>query len=299
MKVFVTGATGFVGSEIVRQLLAAGHEVRCLIRPGSEGKLAHNRAGVEIRYGDATEAPTLHDALTGCDAVIHLVGIIREVPEKGITFERLHVAATRNILAAAHAQGVGRYLQMSANGTRADAVAPYHRSKWQAEEAVRTTSLDWTIFRPSVIFGAGDGFVNMLADLIRKLPLIPVIGDGEYRMSPVAVEDVARGFIRALTTPESIGQTYHCGGPQELTYNRILDIIATTLGKSGATKIHHPVFLAKPVIRLLEGHPRFPITSGQLTMLLEGNSCDPAPWRDAFQLELTPFAAGIGRYLKP
>ncbi|BCR06888.1 NAD-dependent nucleoside diphosphate-sugar epimerase/dehydratase [Desulfuromonas versatilis] len=292
MKVFVTGATGFVGGEVLRQLLAAGHQARCLVRKGSEGKLPAT-AGIEVRHGDATEAASLQGLLEGCDAVIHLVGIIREFPNRRITFERLHVAATRNLVEAARAQGVRRYLQMSANGAAADGSTEYHRTKWRAEELVRGSQLDWTIFRPSLIFGRGSEFVTMLADLIRKLPALPVFGDGRYRMSPVAVADVAKTFAAALNKPETIGRSFHCCGTESYSYNEILDLTGQALGKSRVCKIHQPLFLIKPVVSLLQGVPLFPITSTQLTMLLEGNVCDPADWAQAFGIQPTSYAEGI------
>jgi NADH dehydrogenase len=297
MKIFLTGGTGFVGSELLRQLVAAGHAVRCLVRAGSAGKLAV-REGVEVRDGDVTEPETLAGALEGCDAVIHLVGIIREFPGKGITFKRMHFEATRNVIEAAEAQGVKRYLQMSANGTRENATTTYHKTKWQAEEAVRASSLEWTIFRPSLIFGPGDAFVNMLADMMRKLPVLPVIGDGRYRMSPVAVEDVAASFVKALALPGTVGKTFHCCGPQSYSYDEVLDLIGAALGKQHVPKLHHPVFLMKPAVALLESFPAFPITSSQMTMLLEGNECDPKEWAAAFGITPKPFPEGIQVYLK-
>jgi NADH dehydrogenase len=294
MKVFVTGGSGFVGTEVIRQLLAAGHEVRALVH--SKRSLATS-AGLELWPGDATQAETLTRALAGCGAVIHLIGIIREFPHKQVTFQRLHVETTRNILAAAQEQGVRRYLHMSSNGTRPDGVAAYHKTKWAAEELVRASGLDATIFRPSVIFGPGDAFVNMLATIIRRSPLIPVIGNGEYQMAPVAVANVATGFVRALTQPESIGEIYHCCGPQAFTYNELLDEIARALGRSGITRIHQPIVMMRSLSALLEGMSFFPITSGQLTMLLEGNVCDPQPWAQTFAIELTPFGEGIRQYL--
>lgn len=295
MKVFVTGGSGFVGTEVIRQLLAAGHEVRALVH---SRKAAATEAGLELWPGDATQPETLKGALSGCEAVIHLIGIIREFPDKQVTFQRLHVDATRNILAAAREQGIRRYLHMSANGTRPDGVAEYHKSKWAAEELVRAAGLDATIFRPSVIFGPGDAFVNLLATIIRRSPLMPVIGDGEYSMAPVAVANVATGFVRALTQPESIGEIYHCCGPQTFTYNQLLDEIARALGHNGVTRLHQPVLMMRSLSTLLEGLSFFPITSGQLTMLLEGNVCDPQPWAQTFAIELTPFGDGIRQYLR-
>ncbi len=297
MKVFLTGGTGFVGTEILRQLSEAGHAIRALVRPGSEGKLSILN-GVEIVRGDATDAPSLEGAMGGCDAVIHLVGIIRESPPRGITFRRLHAEATSNVVAAAQSQGVRRYLHMSANGTRADAASEYHRTKWEAEETVRASGLDWTIFRPSLIFGPGDEFVNMLAPIVGTLPVVPVIGNGRYRMSPVAVEDVAAGFVRALTRLETAGMIFHCCGPETLSYDELLDRIGEAMGKSKVRKLHQPAALVKPVVSLLDSIPRFPITSAQLTMLLEGNVCDPAPWAGAFAIEPIPFSEGIRKYVK-
>jgi len=292
MKIFVTGGTGFVGSEVLRQLLAAGHGVRALVRPGSEGKLAV-RDGVEIHPGDATEAATLAGALAGCDAIVNLVGIIREFPAKGITFERLHVGVAGNLLAAARDQGVTRYLHMSANGTGPTATTGYHRTKWQAEEVVRASGLDWTIFRPSLVFGKGGEFVTMLADLIRKLPLVPVLGDGQYRLQPVAVSQVAESFVRALTMAETVGQTYHLGGGESYSYDEILDLTGQAIGRGKVAKAHQPLFMVKPMVRLMEHSAHFPITTDQLEMLLQGNVCDTTAWSAAFGIKPVSYGEGI------
>ncbi len=297
MKVFVTGGTGFVGTEIIRQLTQAGHIARCLVRQGSEDKLAV-REGVEVRIGDAMDPESLKGSLEGCDAVIHLVGIIREVPAREITFEKVHFEGALHMVEAAQAQGVGQFLHMSANGTRKDAASPYHQTKWRGEEAVRASPLQWTIFRPSLIFGPGDEFVTMLSNLIRRLPIVPVIGDGRYRMSPVAVEDVAAGFVRALTVSQAANRTFFCCGPESYSYNEVLDTIGRALGKGRVLKIHQPVFTVKPAVRLLGNFSWFPITSAQLTMLLEGNVCDPSEWSETFDIKPRPFPQGIARYLR-
>ncbi|MBW2511549.1 MAG: NAD(P)H-binding protein [Deltaproteobacteria bacterium] len=293
MKVFVTGGTGFVGREILGQLLSAGHEVRALVRDGSQDKLSGHQ-NLETHIGDVTDAASLIGVLDGCDAVIHLVGIIREFPGRGITFKKMHVTATENILEACDEQEVQSFLHMSSNGTRERGSTAYHRTKWQAEELVRASGLDWTIFRPSLIFGRGSEFVKMLTELIRRVPVVPVIGDGQYRMQPVSVEQVAVSFVKALAMPESIGKTYHQGGSESYTYDAILDLTGKAMGRKHVTKVHQPLFMIKPMIKMLQGFEQFPITEGQLKMLIEGNVCDPDEWAQAFGLVPISYADGIG-----
>ena len=294
MKVFVTGGTGFVGREILGQLLSAGDEVRALVRDGSQDKLSGHQ-NLETHIGDVTDAASLVGALDGCDAVIHLVGIIREFPGRGITFKKMHVTATENILEACDEQGVQRFLHMSSNGTRERGTTAYHRTKWQAEELVRASGLDWTIFRPSLIFGRDSEFVKMLTELIRRVPIVPVIGDGQYRMQPVSVEQVAASFVKALAMPESIGKTYHQGGSESYTYDAILDLTGKAMGRKQVTKVHQPLFMIKPMIKMLQGFEQFPITEGQLKMLIEGNVCDPDEWAQAFGLVPISYTEGIGK----
>ena len=295
MKVFITGGSGFVGREIIQQLMAENHSVRALVR---KADALENFRGIETIVGDTTQSETLRDQLTGCDAVIHLVGIIREFPGKGITFKKLQVESTNYILQAAEEQGIKRYLQMSANGTRENAITDYHKTKWEAEELVRQSKLDWTIFRPSLIFGPEDQFVNILAQLIKALPLVPVMGDGQYQLQPVSVINIAQGFVTALDKPETAGKTYQCCGAQAFSYDQLLDLIAQALGQvAGTRKFHQPLWLMKPVVALLQAIPLFPMTSDQLQMLLEGNSCNDDSWRNDFALELHEFSSSIKTYL--
>ena len=294
MKVFVTGGTGFVGNEVVRQLVAQGHEVAALVRSGSEGKLDMGTSDqVQIHPGDVTEPDSLPRAMQGCDAAIHLVGIIREFPDKGVTFKRLHVEGSRHVIDAAVYQGIKRFLHMSANGVCLEATTDYHQSKWQAEQFLRDAALDWTIFRPSLIFGRGGEFVEMLADLIRKLPVVPVIGDGQYRIQPVSVHQVAETYVKALALPEATEQIYHLGGSASYSYDEILDLTGKALGKDKVHKIHQPVFMVKPFVKLLEGFEKFPLTQDQLAMLLEGNECDIQNWSETFSIQPISYAEGI------
>lgn len=294
MKVFVTGGTGFVGREVVRQLLDAGYQPVCLVRPGSEDKLPEGQ-GLMVRLGDVTDPASLEGALQGCQAVIHLVGIIRELRTRRVTFDRLHRQGTAHLLAAAEAQGVQRFIHMSANGVTEGAATGYYLSKWQAEQLLLASGLRWTIFRPSIIYGAEDEFCNRLAALIRRLPLVPVVGDGLYRMAPVAVEDVAAGFVAALRTPHSEGRIYSVCGRDSFTYNELLDQIGSALGKPRVRKSHQPLFLVKPLVSCLQNMPGFPLTSDQLSMLMAGNVCDPQSWIEDFGIEPRLFAETVFR----
>ena len=293
MKVFMAGGTGFVGGNLCATLREAGHELRLLVHSRHE---CHG-SGIEQVEGDATDMQTFAGKVAGCDAVINLIGIIREFPGRGISFEKLHVEATRTMLAATKQAGIRRYIQMSSLGTRPDAVSGYHQTKWRAEELVRESGLEWTIFRPSLIFGPGDAFVNMLAGQIRKLPVVPVIGDGAYRMQPISVNDVARCFSMALGMPETVGQTFELCGGDRMSFGEMLDVIGKVLGKKSVPKLHNPLGIMKLATALLERFQFYPVTMDQIQMLLEENICD-GRWREAFRFEPEPFEPGISRYLR-
>lgn len=294
MKIFIAGGTGFVGGHLKRELLERGHEVRMLVHKRSP----ETASAVEQVEGDVTRLESFVQAVNGCDAAINLVGIIREFPSRGVTFESLHVQATANMLAAALKSGVNRYLQMSALGARPNAVSKYHKTKFRAEELVRTSSLSWTIMRPSLIFGPKDAFVNMLARQMRLAPVMPVIGNGRYRLQPIHADDVARCFARALEMPETSGQCYELCGNNRMSYVELLDAVAAALGKSAPFKPQAPLGLMKLVIPVMQHLPQFPITMDQLQMLIEENICD-GRWKEAFQVEPIDFKAGIAEYLSP
>ncbi|MFQ5898578.1 MAG: complex I NDUFA9 subunit family protein [Candidatus Methylomirabilia bacterium] len=295
-RVFLTGGTGFVGKAVIHALQARGLTVRCLVRPGSEQHLRGFEA-IERVPGDVLSQQGLAASMQGCDTVIHLVGIIREHPSRGVTFKRLHPVATANVVGAAESAGVRRYLQMSALGTRPSARSRYHQTKWQAEEAVRQSKLEWTVFRPSVIYGPGDGFITMLARLVRRLPIVPVIGDGRYRLQPVPVEQVAEGFARAVERGTTVGQTYEVGGPRAYAFTEIVDLIGTVLGKPEVRKLYEPLWLMRPVVFVLERLPFFPLTSDQLLMLEESNVCECGTFFNTFDLTPIEFPDGLQRML--
>jgi NADH dehydrogenase len=293
MKIFVSGGTGFVGGHVCRELTARGHKLRLLCHSSTAAGEGDN----EYFRGDVASLADCFKGAQGCDAVINLVGIIREFPSRGITFEKLHIEATRNMLAAAKRNGISRYLQMSALGSRPAAVSGYHKSKYAAEELVAASHLDYTIFRPSLIFGPKDAFVNMLAGFIRSYSLVPVIGDGKYRLQPISADDVARCFALALEKPETAGRAYNVCGRDRLTYLELIDLIARVMGKHFVIKAKNPLFLMKLVTPLLESLPFYPVTSDQITMLLEESICDGS-WQETFGFAPVGLEEGISSYLR-
>ena len=181
MKILVTGGTGFVGTHLVNTLARRGHDVAVLARNPDGARNRFNRPVERVR-GNVLDVPSLTAALRGRDAVIHLVGIIHE--QGAQTFDRMHRQAAENVVAAAREAGVRRLVHMSAMGASEDAPSEYSRTKAAGERAVTQSDLDWTVFRPSIVFGPGDGFVSLLAPLVRKNPIfIPVIGRGRRASS--------------------------------------------------------------------------------------------------------------------
>ncbi len=300
MRVLVSGGTGFVGQYIVNHLLDAGHSVRSLVRTPIDGRLPES---VEQIQGDVLKPASLAAAVADMDAVIHLVGIIEEKPSKGITFDALHRQATKNLVGAAREAGVGTWIQMSANGARKDGVSGYQTSKWKAEEIVKEAGFaHWTIFRPSLVFGKpSDGvpeFASQLVnDLIKPLPVWPIFGDGAFAMQPVHIDDVAKAFVSALTSEAAQGQTYCLSGPEAVPFKDILRRIASGAGVRHRPMIPQPLWLMRPVVSILGGI-LLPISSDQLEMLVEGNTCDGSAAAEDFELAMTPFNADTLSYLK-
>jgi len=293
-EVLVTGGTGFVGTHVCRALIARGLVPRLLVRPGSEGRIpADVRERGRITQGDVTDRESVENAAQGTTAVVHLAGIIREFPARNITFERLHVAATRNAVDAAVRWNIPRFVHMSALGARAAGPTRYFDSKGRAEELVRQSGLAWTIFRPSVIFGPGDQFVHELGRLLRKAPFLPVPGDGGYRLQPVFVGDVAKGFADAVLHPETGGRVFEVGGPETVSYDDLLARIGARYGHR-ARKLHVPLSFLRPAVRFLERFEKFPLTTEQLEMLLAGNTCDYRPFYSTFGFAPFSLASYLG-----
>lgn len=295
MKIFLTGSTGFVGKQILQDLLKNKYQVRCIVRQDPGQKFAQN-TDVDVVSGDITDAGSLTGKLVGCDAVINLVGIIREFPGKGITFEKLHYEGTANLVRAAREQGVQRFIQMSALGARPDGKTLYQRTKFRAEECIRNSGLNYTIFRPSIIFGPGDKFVNLFANMLKVQQFVPVVGNGRYQMQPVSVENVSMGFIKSIERRDAIGKIFDVGGPEKIEFDQIINSIGEVIS-APPHKIHIPVFVMSTMAEMLDWLPSFPVTKEQIVMLLEGNVCDEKPFFECFGITPIGFKEGISKYL--
>jgi len=289
-KVFVTGGTGFVGSYVISRLIEKGVHVKALVR----NKASHPDA--EAVRGDILRPETYSDSLKDVDAVINLVGIIREFPSKGITFENMHYIAAKNVADAAKTAGVSRFIHMSANGTRKNAVSGYHITKYMAEEYIKESGLDFTIFRPSLIYGKGDSFISMLAGYMRKTPVFTYFGDGSYPMQPVSVYEVADAFTEAVFRDSSIGKTYPLCGNRVYSYKELLIEIAAAMNKN-ITLIPVPEVFIKAGIALFGGFSFFPITKDQFTMLKEGNTCPEMTAFSELGIEFRNFSEEIKKYI--
>ncbi len=296
--ILVTGGTGFVGGKIVRLLVEKGQRVRCLVRETSPREVLKG-LDVEFCTGDILVPNTLEEAFKDIDTVIHLVGIIKETGDA--TFERVHAEGTKNVLEAAKNSQIKKYVHMSALGTRPDGVSRYHKTKWQAEEAVRNSGLRYVILRPPIICGADDEFVNMFAKMIKQTfitRIIPVIGKGESRMQPIYVGDVAHCFAEAAINDDISNRTYEIGGPDAITFNEILDTIMEVLQRR-RIKLHLPVIMFKPIAFLMEktmSNP--PLNRDQLIMLSEDNVCDIGDMKRDFNIKPMQFEDAIRAYLK-
>ena len=290
MAVLVTGATGFIGRRVVSALLAQGNDVRCLVHtPGAEAVLPTDK--VEVHYGSVTDPPALSAAFYDVDAVVHLVAIIRE--KGGTTFDRINIQGVENVVQAASTSGVKRIVHVSAIGAQDNPQLSYLHSKWQGEQAVIQSEIPYAILRPSLMFGEGDEFINALAGLVKALPVVPIAGSGKNEFQPIAVDDAARCVAAAVERDDVVNRTIEIGGPERLTYNQIVDIIAETLAVR-RPKVHVSLSLMRPMVRLMQVLlPRPPVTLHQLAMLPVPNYSEIGTVETVFGFKPKPLDGNI------
>ena len=267
MRIAITGGTGFVGRHTARALLDAGHEV-VLISRGS--RRVAPRDGLTVARADVLTGTGLAAAFDGCEAVVHLVAVIRE--KGGQTFDAVIRRGTETMLEAAQAAGVGRLVNISAIGADPDPRFPYWFAKWEAEQAIRASGIAFTTLRPSLMFGPGDGFFTTLAGLVRfSIPVVPVAGDGGALFQPISVDDVARCIVISVERAPAMREI-EIGGPEQLSYDQIIDIVHDAIGAGMRIKAHVPVAALMPVAMVMDkvlSNP--PVTPSQLRMLAKHN----------------------------
>jgi uncharacterized protein YbjT (DUF2867 family) len=292
--ILVTGGTGFVGPKIVHALRAEDRPVRCLVRDPDRAKDL-TAWGCELARGDVTDPESVRRAVEGCDVVVHLVAIIQGKPED---FERIMTRGTQNVVEAAKAESVRRFVLMSALGTseKTRELAPYFRSKWEMEQAVKSSGLEHVVFRPSFIFGRDGGALKTFLRVVRLSPVIPVFGAGDQRIQPIWGDDVARYYAAAIDRPDAANRTFELGGPDVVTWEELYDRIKRVLRKR-RPKLHVPMGVMRVNAAILEAVPGpTPLTRDQLKMLAgPDNVVSNSEAQDTFQVELTPLDEQIRR----
>lgn len=313
-RVLITGATGFVGRSVVREALSRGMTPVCLVRSPDKLFRQHeqtSRDRITAVEGDLVDVNSVRSAAEGCQAAIHLVGIILARPMRGQTFEKVHVRGTQTVVDALKAAGIRRYAHMSALGTRPNAVSAYHQTKWEAEEYVRKSGLDWTIFRPSIIHGPDGEFMQLMKRFMCGLvpPVVPYFGSGRARLQPVSVKDVAYCFVESLLRQSTIGQTIPLGGPRAYSWIELYNACRANMpgAKSWKPLVSQPVPVAKaiavlsaPVMAMAEklsasaGLLRFDV--GQVQMSQEDSVCDETIAEKAFGIRMRDFESELAVY---
>jgi uncharacterized protein YbjT (DUF2867 family) len=286
MRIAITGATGFVGRHLARSLVADGHEVVLIAR-------GVDRRDEAVRHlPRATFAPIglddrtlLEGAFAGCNAVAHCAGINREIG--GQTYERVHVAGTRNVVAAAQGAGVGKILLLSFLRARPDCGSPYHESKWAAEELVRASGLDYTVIKAGMIYGRGDHMLDHLSHWLHTAPILPTVGFAERPARPLAVADIVRILHAALVEGRLSRQTVAVTGPEELTLGDAVRRIARVLDRRVAV-FPLPIWFHQIAARVFEQTMVIPLVARAQVQILAEGVTEPLPFAEPLPDDLLP-----------
>jgi uncharacterized protein YbjT (DUF2867 family) len=270
--ILVTGATGFIGPRIVRALRERDKPVRALVRqPGTRAATTLAAWGAELVQGDMTNAESLRRAVDGCNGVVHLVAI-RQGPRE--QFERIMEQGTRDLIAAARETGVDRFVLMSALGASEETkdLVPYYHAKWEQEEAVRGSGLEYVIFRPSFVFARDGGILPTFRRLAKLSPVTPIIGSGQQRIQPLWIDDAAAYFSHAVDKADAANRLFELGGPDVVSWNEFWSRLKSALGQRRPS-LHVPIGLMRANARVTERLPgNVPLTRDLLTMLEHGDN---------------------------
>lgn len=294
--VLVTGAAGLVGAAVCRELASRGWKIRALVRNAFKAASALADVPLEIHAGDVRDGTAVRTAMNGAGTVIHLAAIAME--RRGQTYEDVNTEATRTLLDAARDNGARRFVFMSQNGAAAESPSKFLRSKGLAEQMVRDSGLQWTVFRPSVIFGPEDEFVNVLARLVRLSPgVLPLPDGGRARFQPIAVRDVARAVGMSLIRSDTISGVYPLGGPAPLSLREMTERVMLAM-RARRVIAGIPRQALAPLVALLQRVlPNPPVTTSLLELLGQDN-VTPDNALAYFGIEPTPFAPEELEYLR-
>jgi uncharacterized protein YbjT (DUF2867 family) len=294
--VLVTGAAGMVGTHLCHELVRSGWRVRALVRDTAKAVARLGHLDLETRVGDIRDRDGMRSAADGCGSVIHLAAIA--VEKSGESYEATNADATAVLLEAAKAAGADRFIHMSQNGADSGSRHPFLRSKGIAEDRVTSSTLRWTVLRPSVIFGPEDEFVNVLGRMIRLSPIVfPLPGGGKARFQPIAVDDVATILRLALEKPSTAGRILTLGGLAPLTLRQMTERILIAMNASRIL-VSVPVKGLRPVVGIAQVVlPSPPVTTGLLD-LLDIDNVVPDNSITEFDIEPVPFAPEELLYLR-
>jgi len=294
-KTAVLGSSGFIGAHLTLFLLQMGHRLS-LLHHKADPDFISTRGQIDSIQGSINDKDALRRCFEGCKRVYHLVGIIAETKTK--KFEQTVAEGTRSLTDAAREAGVKKIFYLSALGSSEDAATDYFRTKWEAERTVIESGLDYTIFRPSIVYGVRDKFINKLASMIKYSPVVPVIGDGKYRLQPVYVEELAAVMAHASSLEITDGKIYDVGGPEQLTYMEILDIIKRVLGRKRPT-VHIPMSWARIAAAVMEKIIKpAPLTRDQIRMLEKESICDHTIVEKEFGVTFSRLELQLQKYLR-
>jgi NADH dehydrogenase len=293
-SVCIVGGTGFVGRSIADHACARGLRVRVVTRHSPNAAKLIVLPTVEVEVADPHDEASLTRAFADMDAVINLVGILH--PRRAQGFEAVHAELPRKIAHACHAAGVLHLLHMSALGASENGPSEYLRSKAKGEVALRREAgiLPYTIFRPSVIFGEDDRFLNLFAKLARWFPVLPLAG-AKSRFQPIWVEDVARCFVAALGDVRTFGQAYELCGPKAYTLAELVRFASAVSGHRRRI-LALPDALGRLQAAVFERLPGKLMTRDNLRSMSVDNVCG-APFPAIFGFEPATLEAVASQYL--
>ena len=272
-RIAVLGGSGFVGRHVVNALVNQDREVIVPARAREHAKHLFLLPRVQIPEVNVRDAAALAAAIHGADAVINLIGVLRESPRAGFT--QMHVGVAEAAIEACRQNGIRRLIQMSALNADPGGPSPYLRSKGEAEARVAASGLDWTVFQPSVIFGPEDKFLNLFAGIAKLLPVIYLAG-AAARFQPVYVGDVAQAIVDSLEWQEACGRTYCLCGPHVYTLAQLVRY-AGTLAGTPRPILPLPEALARIQAGLLELLPRPPMSVDNLDSMDLDSVCPAGP----------------------